>query len=1383
MEKYKKARTPLRGSFTKAANTLDNLLENATDANKEELQACMDSIERKSEKITELDKLIINSMLDDNEVTDEHFATEEEGITAYEDKLFLCRRKVEKVLLTFAEKEKSVSEYGSAASINSTRKSKKYKLPKIEFAKFGGDIKDWLGFWAQFQKIHQDTEMASEDKFHYLRQCTVENSKAREVVDSFPMTADNYEKVIDHFVNRFGNKDMLVEVYVRELLKLVLSNALNPTKKIVISSLYDKLETQLRALETLNVTRQEFVAILYPLVESCLPEELLRAWERYRIIPLNATGNQVDRLTHLMSFIKGEVESEERIAMARSGFGDQAKKNNKKETSDIPTAAGLLVGSSENKKICVFCSESSHYSDQCPIGKKMSLSDRQKKCDQQKACYACLVKGHWSRDCTAKHKLKCHSCGGRHRQIMCSGKSHKPVDKKTETKETKSENSSVVATVTDGSTKNLLVRESNKCETVLSTLLIRIRNGDKMKIVRAAIDSGSHKTYMLKRLIKELGLEKIGTETLYHELFGGHITNETVHGRYTICAESLEGNYTDTFEVLEQERICHNVMKIQKGPWMEELRRNNILISDAGNDTSEIELLIGGNIAGRLLIGIHRLEGHADFVAMNYSLGWTIMGQIPTFNIRSDKTLLVHTLFVREAKVSDLWKLDLIGIEDYAETRKKEKCLIDANERFKKTMKINEEGRYEIALPFVEGCPSLKTNRSIAEQRLLSLTKKLTPEFKKIYQQIFDDWETDGIIEQVQEDELSNFGHYLPHKAILKPTSLTTPVRPVFDASAKEKNSVSLNDCLEKGPNLLEVISSVVIRFRMRKVGIIADVKKAFLQISIRSEDRDFLRFLWWDKHDDKKIKVYRHRRLVFGLTCSSFLLAATIITTLEEAPIKYEQTASQLKNGIYVDNCVTSVDDEESAIKFKEEAIKLFASAKFDLREWEWNCTEYTEEFTKTISVLGLTWDLVNDTLTCDIDKGDPLDNGPITKRKILSTAHRIFDPVGFTVPLAISPKLLLQGCWELEIGWNDPVPEQIAIKFKKWCEDLGKVKSITIPRWVGFSSSNLKSAILHVFTDASKLAYTVGAFIRIEDHNEIIVKLVQAKARVAPLKKLSINRLELLGCLIGARLSNKLKMDMGLQEMEVIYWTDSSNALHWIKNDDQWGIFVWNRVKEIRSVTDIKSWRYVPGSMNPADLPSRGCSATRLAQSSWWEGPEWLKLPEREWPNVYAPPNEDVLKAERKKIVISAWEHARVRVDTSWIMRLGLSYDKIIHFVALMKRLVKNRGKSKRDKITGNLSAGELDIAEKHILMMIQNEAFTVNDPILNTMELIRDDHGVLRVKTKILLRDDIESFKTPAVLPKKHPIVDEIIQYYHRSNSHASTNTLMALLRDKF
>lgn len=202
---------------------------------------------------------------------------------------------------------------------------------------------------------------------------------------------------------------------------------------------------------------------------------------------------------------------------------------------------------------------------------------------------------------------------------------------------------------------------------------------------------------------------------------------------------------------------------------------------------------------------------------MEYSLGWTIMGTVPTndYSEHTDTALLLHTLFVREATVSDLWRLDLIGIEDPAETKKKETNLQAITEKFQNNLKINDEGRYEIPLPFINGSPPLKSNRKMAEQRLVKMSNKIRPELRETYGKVFEDWEACGIIEEVPENEWEKPGYYMPHKPVLNPSSLTTPVRPVFDASAKEKGSLSFDGGLETGPNLLEVITAILIRFRL----------------------------------------------------------------------------------------------------------------------------------------------------------------------------------------------------------------------------------------------------------------------------------------------------------------------------------------------------------------------------------------------------------------------------------------------------------------------------------------------------------------------------------------------------------------------------------------
>ncbi|GFX36885.1 integrase catalytic domain-containing protein [Trichonephila clavipes] len=154
-----------------------------------------------------------------------------------------------------------------------------------------------------------------------------------------------------------------------------------------------------------------------------------------------------------------------------------------------------------------------------------------------------------------------------------------------------------------------------------------------------------------------------------------------------------------------------------------------------------------------------------------------------------------------------------------------------------------------------------------------------------------------------------------------------------------------------------------------------------------------------------------------------------------------------------------------------------------------------------------------------------------------------------------------------------------------------------------------------------------------RSENENSASCQLVQARSRVAPLKSISIPRLELLACTIGARLARTVKEDLKLPSLPVFYWSDSTNALYWIKKSENWAVFVSNRVKEIRNLSNPDDWYYVPGSKNPADLPSRGCSVDVLAKSKWWEGPDWLRGPPKDWPIKEIYPDFEIVNAEKKE------------------------------------------------------------------------------------------------------------------------------------------------------
>ncbi|GFS95071.1 uncharacterized protein TNCV_341451 [Trichonephila clavipes] len=227
----------------------------------------------------------------------------------------------------------------------------KFYLPKLEFRQFSSDIKDWLQFWSQFQHIHDDDEIAPENKFQYLVKATVNGSRAREVIENFTATAVNYAKAVDSFKARFDRDDSLVEVYVRELLKLIIS--VQKQEKISMTSLYDELESYLRALETSGVTTEKCASILYPMVESCFQEDFLKAWDRSTTSA--ASTDAKERLTYLMTFLKAKTDGKERINLAMAGFGlgvDENHQSFKKKVRDfpnekIPTAANLLTTASK----------------------------------------------------------------------------------------------------------------------------------------------------------------------------------------------------------------------------------------------------------------------------------------------------------------------------------------------------------------------------------------------------------------------------------------------------------------------------------------------------------------------------------------------------------------------------------------------------------------------------------------------------------------------------------------------------------------------------------------------------------------------------------------------------------------------------------------------------------------------------------------------------------------------------------------------------------------------------------------------------------------------------------------------------------------------------
>ncbi|UYV62603.1 hypothetical protein LAZ67_2001287, partial [Cordylochernes scorpioides] len=880
--------------------------------------------------------------------------------------------------------------------------------------------------------------------------------------------------------------------------------------------------------------------------------------------------------------------------------------------------------------------------------------------------------------------------------------------------------SSKSPTVQDETLANL----STSPDVLLPTLRVTLKGNRTEKTARAIIDTGSQRSYILHSTAMEMEYEQTRREFFRHSLFGGSSTDVVEHEVYTIHLSDINNSYRCEFEALGQPLICGSIPPVCPRSFLE--GSEELDVSDLMRD--RIEVLIGADIAGRLLTDDQRRIS-SGLVAIRTKLGWTVMGKIPPTEVRDDiSSLCVTTLLSLD--LENLWKLDAIGVSDAEVEKKTQSLQAEMEEHFAHTTTRDIEGRYE------------------------------------------------GIIEYAREDKLDGV-HYLPHRPVYKRNSHTSRIRPVFNASARKRGKLSLNDCLDKGPNLIEIIPRLLNKFRKYEVGVSSDIEKAFLQIGIKEEDRDYLRFLWHT--EDGRLITYRHKRVVFGITTSPYFLKATLSLHLDKAPEHLKITAEQLKSSFYVDNCLSSFQNVEETEKFVKESTELLSTACFNLRDWVSNVTDFSlmNQLNKEVNILGITWNTDRDTLTIGLEDFELI--GPTTKRKVLSIASKIFDPLGVVCPVTSIPKLILQETWIQKLTWDEVLPGCLVQRFWKWFSKLKHLPNIEIPRWLCFKDSYVEKITLHIFCDASQFAYATCIFLRIKKEDRVDIQLIQARTRVAPLKKLTIPRLELLACLIGARLAANVIQDLEFEEIPRFYWTDSTNALCWIQREDNWAAFVMNRVKEIHNLSSPESWRHIPGRLNPADLPSRGCSAESLKETRWWEGPAWLKVSQEEWPKSTIIPDLEIVYSERRKTILNTL--CTTRENENLFGRYS-HFLRIVRITAWIYRFFNNAKIDRRKIISEDLSTEEITKSEIILIRLIQRESFSGHeDKKLQGFKLLVDSLGILRIKTKICRREDFANFRMPILLPSDHFLVSLLIRWNHETHGHAGLQTLLGILRENY
>ena len=489
-----------------------------------------------------------------------------------------------------------------------------------------------------------------------------------------------------------------------------------------------------------------------------------------------------------------------------------------------------------------------------------------------------------------------------------------------------------------------------------------------------------------------------------------------------------------------------------------------------------------------------------------------------------------------------------------------------------------------------------------------------------------------GIIEPVATSDEASY--FLPHHAVVRQDKETSKVRVVFDGSARpSKDDLSLNECLEKGPNLVPNLFDTIVKFRGYPVGLVADVEKAFHQILIALDDRKMLRFLWFDDvfKDNPTIKQYQFRRLPFGLTPSPAILSTIIHHHLSPRDQKDGEVASLLKESLYVGDFAGGAYNDDEAVEVYQTSQHIMDTGGFRLQKWHSNSP------------------YVRDIIANDLDVGLNAQNTDVTNKAVPKDSGAPDSKAG--LPASNVPRFG-QDCFVkiLGLNWNVQTDEfyydlQEMIEYAeslpptkrsvlKFAKEFRALNQVHVPRCYFQVCENLsRTHQLHGFSDASDKALAAVVYLRtVHDNGDVDVSLVASKTRVAPIKSQTTPRLELMGALLLTRLIKSIVCALRSLKVlsKVILWTDSFTTLCWIKNNRAWKPFIQSRVKEIRELTSEYEWRHCPGECNPADLPSRGCTGGELAECDrWWKGPLFLSNPPENWPVDPQPTRNDQAQA----------------------------------------------------------------------------------------------------------------------------------------------------------
>ncbi|XP_072395137.1 uncharacterized protein [Diabrotica undecimpunctata] len=758
-------------------------------------------------------------------------------------------------------------------------------------------------------------------------------------------------------------------------------------------------------------------------------------------------------------------------------------------------------------------------------------------------------------------------------------------------------------------------------EILLSTALIQVMAKDgSWQTCRVLLDSGSQPNLITSELATKLDLQQ---DTVTMRIFGINQKSSGVSGRCIVSFKSIHSSFQKTISCLVVAKICGFIPSQNLNTCQLDIPPH-LSLADAGFGCSaKVDMLLGAEIFYSLLcVGQIKLSEFQPILQKTL-LGWILAG--PMQNLQTFNSTMCNLNVVDIQNQLEKFFLEEIPQEKQALSVGELEC----ERMFVENTKREKDGKFIVRIPFKEELAQLGDSKLEAKNRFLALERRLEKNvmLKGMYDSFMNEYISLGHM-SLSEPSKSVMSYYLPYHGVLNENSSTTKLRVVFNGSMKTNIGVSLNDIQHVGPKLQEDLVLILLRFRQHAKVICADVAKMYRMIWVSPNQRS-LQKIFWRSSPSQQLEEYTLNTVTYGTRSAPYLAIRCLRQLGMDGQKEYPKAAEVILRDFYVDDVLTGAETAGELLEICNQMVSILKAGGMELRKWVSNDVEVQRKLDSSVSVdqvhfgekeqnktLGLYWKFRQDELLFEIDF--LVGHGRHIKRNILSDVSKIFDPLGLVAPSVVLAKIMLQKLWKLDLKWDESLPCELNDEWSRLKSDFILLNKLAIPRQVVCSGATVVD--IHGFCDASINAYGCCIYLRsVNECGDVSVKLLCAKVRVAPLKSLTIPRLELCGALLLSKLAAKVKQAMTINFRRTVFWCDSTVVLSWIKmspSDVQ--VFVGNRISQIQELTDPKEWRHVRTDQNPADIVSRGIFPSKLVDCQrWWCGPDWLGLDEQKWPN----------------------------------------------------------------------------------------------------------------------------------------------------------------------